>query len=373
MPTTRSIWPRLILLGASLVFCVVFLEIALRVFDPIPLRVRGNTLKLSTSITTTFDNTGIPRMDRTIVVRRNSIGFRGPEVPPDYASKLTVFTVGGSTTECYYISDGKTWPDLLARRLAPSVPDLWLNNAGLDGHSTFGHVHLMQQILVPLKPKVLVFLIGINDVGALSTTARDHSLEDCAQCPASRRLLNYVTEHSDLAATGLNLLRAWRASRRGLSHRVVDLATGPRKNKVSTPAEIAALRTHHQEPLQGYRRRVQKLVDLSKSNGIAPVLVTQPALFGKGKEPVTGIQLDNVVVTDQGQDGFTAWTVLEWYNDVVREIGKTQGITVVDLARELPKNYDYFYDFTHFTNKGADTVSEIVARNLEPYLKSLPR
>jgi hypothetical protein len=90
------------------------------------------------------------RVDKEIVVIKNSLGFRGPEMPADFRDRLSVFTVGGSTTECSFLAEDKTWPRRLADRLGTRIPSLWLNNAGLDGHSTFGHIHLLRQILVPL-------------------------------------------------------------------------------------------------------------------------------------------------------------------------------------------------------------------------------
>lgn len=361
----RTIALNLILLVISLGFCLVLAEVVLRVFDPLPSRVRGNTLRLNTNIKTTFNNTGIPRMDREIHVSRNSIGFRGPEMPKDYDQKLSLFTVGGSTTECYYISDGKTWPDLLAQKMSAQVPNLWLNNAGLDGHSTFGHIHLLEQILIPLKPKVVMFLVGINDIGAEAINVRDdQTFGDCSKCPLPRRLFNSLVQHSAVASTALNIQRARRAQQLGLTHRSLDLKDRPKKDKVSTPEEIAAIRKQHEAALAGYKQRVERLVELCKQNSIMPILMTQPALFGSGKEPVTGITLDNILANDAGQDSYTAWTVLEWYNDVVRSTAQAQGVTIVDLARELPKSYDYFYDFIHYTNKGADAVAEIIAKQL---------
>ena len=40
---------------------------------------------------------------------------------------------------------------------------VWLNNAGLDGHSTFGHEILLRSHIIKLKPDMIIFLTGIND------------------------------------------------------------------------------------------------------------------------------------------------------------------------------------------------------------------
>lgn len=53
---------------------------------------------------------------------------------------MTIISVGGSTTECFYISDDKTWTHILGMKLKSVFTRVWINNAGLDGHSTFGHI-----------------------------------------------------------------------------------------------------------------------------------------------------------------------------------------------------------------------------------------
>jgi lysophospholipase L1-like esterase len=71
--------------------------------------------------------------------------------------------IGGSTTECFYLSDGKTWEDRLANKLRKDFKKVWVNNAGLEGHTTFGHLILLQDYIVKLKPKYILLLIGLND------------------------------------------------------------------------------------------------------------------------------------------------------------------------------------------------------------------
>ena len=70
------------------------------------------------------------------------------------------------TTACVTLTDGRTWPDVLARGLAADSPrPVWLNNAGIDGHSTFGHQILLETHLKKFRPDFIVFLVGVNDVG----------------------------------------------------------------------------------------------------------------------------------------------------------------------------------------------------------------
>ena len=55
--------------------------------------------------------------------------------------------------------------------------------------------------------------------------------------------------------------------------------------------------------------------------------------------------------------------ILELYNDVIRS--DSARILVIDLARKMPKNSEYYYDFIHFTNKGAEKVADILASELK--------
>ena len=74
---------------------------------------------------------------------------------------------------------------------------------------------------------------------------------------------------------------------------------------------------HRETYLAGYRERVRALVESSRAGGAMPVLMTQPALYGPGRDPKTGVDLTRVLVQDDlrmgGRDvgGGLAWRILE--------------------------------------------------------------
>ena len=111
-------------------------------------------------------NTGWGNWTRSWCSKEIRWGSGARSRPPDFARDLTIVTVGGSTTECFDLAEDKTWPHDLGVKLQRDFKHLWLNNAGLSGNSTFGHAILMQDYLVKLKPKVVIFLVGINDLGS---------------------------------------------------------------------------------------------------------------------------------------------------------------------------------------------------------------
>lgn len=367
----------------SIVVSLLIMEGALRIYNPIPTRVRGTTIVLPRNITYRTPNRNIPKLDPLIVNTRNSLGFRGPGRPPDYADRLTIITVGGSTTECFFLNDDKTWPFLLEKRLQAVIPAVWLNNAGLDGHSTVGHLALLNQIVAPLKPKVVLFLVGANDVGRESENNFDKYFMGHAYASGnSPRILFYrFSEHSELISLALNLFRAYRAQAQGLSHRELVLAQLPRVDGPS-PEAIEMLKKEHAPYLAGYAGRIASLVEACRRNSIEPVLITQPALYGAGIDPTTGVDLGAVGIAfgingmghaslhpDGASNGRTEWMILEWYNDVTRRVGQAQNVKVIDLAREMPKDSQYYYDFFHYTNAGARKIAELVST---PMLQWLP-
>jgi lysophospholipase L1-like esterase len=119
--------------------------------------------------------------------------------------------------------------------------------------------------------------------------------------------------------------------------------------------------------VDAYRDRINKIVTECLRAGIQPVLITQPSLFGSYTDSATQFQMANKwVKTNTTENCLLNEKKLELYNDVLRSYSNQ--LPVVDLSHEMPKNSKYYYDFIHFTNEGAQQVSEILFTHLEPIL-----
>ena len=202
-----------VFLGGCLVALAV-LEVLLRVYNPLEIRFRPDRIVLPVHKRYIFDNTEkFPtKLAKTTIHTKNSLGFRGEAPPPDFRDYLTIITIGGSTTECFYLSDGRTWPDLLGQKLSREFHRVWVNNAGLDGATTYRHLILMEDYIVTLRPKVVLFLMGINDVGTGDIEAAEKQQVHSA-ATATRALLY----RSEVYALGQNLYRYFIAQSRGLA------------------------------------------------------------------------------------------------------------------------------------------------------------
>jgi lysophospholipase L1-like esterase len=356
---------RLRLVLVQLVVGVLLLEACLRVYNPLPFRIKGETIVLPVKQVYQFDNRRAHKLDPVTHHTKNSLGFRGPDPPRDFDRRLTILTIGGSTTESLFLSDGKTWTDQLSRRLTAALPDVWVNNAGLDGQSTYGHVVLLRSAVVTLRPKVALFLVGTNDVALDRANTYDSALTSFGSRLA--RLRAVIVDHSAVASLVQNLGRAVSARQRGFGHAEVDPATAPH---LVLDERVIRHTLGEQPPyLAAYRERLRQIVDLCRTNQIEAVFITQPALFGDTVDPATGVNLATVQVNGRG-NGTLEWQLLEMYNDVTREVGRDRGVLVVDLAREMPKDSRFFYDFLHFTNEGSIVVGDIVSRHVCPHLAS---
>jgi lysophospholipase L1-like esterase len=365
MDRAKTILKNILALLLGLIIAFVTLEILLRVVEPVEWRIRGNKIVLARNQKIIYDNNKIIKLDKVIYYSRNQLGFRG-ELPPRNLDKtLSILTVGGSTTECIYISDGKTWSDIVASKLKREFAPLWLNNAGLDGHSTFGHQVLLEDYLIKLKPKVILFLVGANDQCLTDYGPLDKKIFKNPGTPSRGSLINTLAQYSYVMNYAINFEKYSKAVKFGLAHSNIDF-TKLKSIEVDHNRLNSILEENRSQYLKPYAQRLQKLIDETREHGIEPVMITQPMIYGNVVDPVSGADLRRADVG--GINGETSWEVLELYNEVLKQVASKNQVLLIDLATAMPKSSRYFYDTFHFTNEGCQLVAEIIFQKLAPFL-----
>lgn len=367
----RNCSKNLLLVFLSLAFALGLVEIALRIHNPLGFSIKGYKIILPSNKNEVIHHSSSSKLDRTVYLHRNSLGFRGDEPSQDWDRWLSIVAVGGSTTICFELADDKTWAQVLGEKLKNNFPRVWINNAGLAGHSTFGHIILLENFLVKLRPKVVIFLVGVNDTGLVEHgNDVDTSLHQGLRWDSFRsleRLTGALADHSEVAASILNLKRyffpkvTWAPPQRE-----VDLNTEP-VVEMSEATKAALARDFQAKYLKPYEMRVRTLVRISRENHILPVLMTQPALYGHCRDDVTGVDLSKIRIMDGINSGFY-WDILEILNGATRKVAQEEKVFMIDLAREVPKSSKYYYDLIHYDNVGAAKVGSIVYQHLYPYL-----
>ena len=96
----------------------------------------------------------------------NSLGIRGPELPPREAA-YRILCVGGSTTECLYLDDTESWPHLLMEMLSQQRyrQPVWVGNIGMSGYSTVHHLKFLSEDDLRKQIDCVLFMVGANDFG----------------------------------------------------------------------------------------------------------------------------------------------------------------------------------------------------------------
>ena len=363
MPKPSHLLKNLGLLLAGCLVALLVLELLLRVYHPLEIRFKPDRIVLPVNKRYVFSNAGkFTKLPPATTHTKNSLGWRGAPPPADFQNYLTLITVGGSTTECFYLTDGHTWPDLLGRDLSRHFHRVWINNAGLDGATTYRHLIMLEDYLVRLRPKVVLLLIGINDVGA-----GDLAGLEARQGPYLKHLGRSLLHRSEVYALGQNLYRYLVAQSRGLHHTEIDLHRSEALAHLPAAAMAQTVQDYQANSLPFFAQRVAKLIQVCREHGMEPVLLTQPTLYGPGLDPVTGVNLATLKLGD-GLNGALMFRVVELYNDATRQAAARYGALLIDLARELPRTSAFYYDYLHYTESGAAAVAAVIDRRLTPWL-----
>ena len=131
---------------------------------------RLNRLNIIKNASLYYDIEGLyPSENNTIHYIRDEYGFRG-----NYTSvnSIDILTIGGSTTDQRYITEGQTWQDVLAREFLATGKKVSVVNAGVDGQSTVGHIKNFDwwfPLIPNLNAKYILLYVGINDFFTLGS------------------------------------------------------------------------------------------------------------------------------------------------------------------------------------------------------------
>jgi hypothetical protein len=285
----------------------------------------------------------------TIIYTRDKNGLRGSCKDP---KEIDVLTIGGSTTDQKYISDGKTYQDSLQILLSEKYrKQICVSNAGVDGHSTFGHLESFKiwfPLIKGLKPKYFLFYIGINDAGF--RTAPNAGF-DIVKRDGESTILFALRQKSAI----YNSLRSFRNVLNGIFDK--RAYAGHFKSKPSKTDYTAAIKTNFIEAqiaknTESFEKRFVELILQARSYGAKPICVSQPHLLtknvngaSKGAEAV----FEYLGVTYNGLDFEHSISALN--KSMMRLCLENDGY-FIDVASKNFEDED-FYDLVHMNQLGA--------------------
>src|SRR4051794_29636851 len=99
----RSFVMNLLLTIFGIVISLLLLELLLHFYNPFQARIKGNRIILVTNKTYHIKNNRIKSLAPEVTITKNALGFRGANPPADFQNYLTIVTIGGSTTQCFFL------------------------------------------------------------------------------------------------------------------------------------------------------------------------------------------------------------------------------------------------------------------------------
>ena len=257
----------------SLLLIEFFLQ-ALKKNDPLYITSNANILR---NFEFTYDIAGLYESEfPSVYYYRNKYGLR------DNCKKISdieILTIGGSTTDQRYVPFNSTYQKILQDRLIKENNRFGcVSNAGVDGHTTWGHIFAFKEwfpLIKDLSPDYVILYIGTND--------------------ANFEHMNSPNIGSDVVGYGIkSKLKEWEIVRRLLplyrflrqyfvknaTHAQHDLKFYKNSDYIITQLNNSTINLAEQNA-KSFRLRFKEILKLVNNIGATPVCVSQPHRYVK--------------------------------------------------------------------------------------------
>ncbi|MDA0990795.1 MAG: SGNH/GDSL hydrolase family protein [Verrucomicrobia bacterium] len=359
MKSVRKPWRRIVAVNlAILLVGLIGIELGFGYW------VRPNNLKRLSIVTSQSLHLQIkdlyPDDDDTITYTRDAYGLRGFFDDP---AEIDVLTVGGSTTDQRYITDGKTWQDILEQRFQADGRRVVVANAGLDGQSTYGHIKNFDWWFpnIPgLQPHTVLFYIGINDF----YKDPGHGYDRVVQ---TKRTLRQIFRENSIIYQVLRTLKGiYEAEvKNQIGHYRIDFAQQAMTTQ-PLQQDYDALMT---ERLRAYGERLTVLLQRAREMGAEPIVVTQP--FHKYRLRNGRIKAHSMEIDYDGHavNGVDRYAMMRKLDAVTLRVCESNNVRCIDLAGEDLWDDNDYYDYTHMTPSGAKKVGDYLYEHLKTVIE----
>ena len=373
-------------------------EIATRIFLPPNPRRQGPDRTethpyIRTEWTPGFERTygieGIAGQKGTMEFKINEFGFRSSAMKTAAKPQDTyrIFFLGGSTTEEIFLPEEKTFPARVEQKLSEKFPGKRFEcvNGGISGYLAADTLALLLYKVLYYEPDLVIVTLGVNDLlyGTLPTY-------DPIRRPDYRKVIYdaYLEENP------------WKTLARLLKHsqflklikqRLVNRLFPPAEEKYKSPFEQYEAFRHQRltrpftpmdpsKSLDEFLGHLREMAAVTRSRGVRFILMTEPFVYQEKLEPAMNERLWMGwlgAVSHRAINLSPDFLAQEMnrFDDAVRDLSRKEGIELIDLEREIPKDLVHFYDDVHFTPAGAERSSEVISAQLsrrEPFSDLAP-
>lgn len=290
---------------------------------------------------------------------KDKYGLRGKNIL-NQPESIDILTVGGSTTEQRFITEGQTWQDNLEERLHASGKEYYIANAGVDGQSTIGHIknfELWFPQIPNLRPKYIFFYVGVNDL----VTSQDRSVYDDLDKTDDYDALTLLKKNSALFSILRNINGIYRARQSRVYHKKVDFKLLSYTEKGIANEQLYA---QFEQNLHWFEKRLNRLIKEAVKMGATPVFISQPTYtFRYSNQKLEG-NSEICYYNDLPYNGVDYYHLLIRLNKRIQKVCLEQKLTYVDLTSSADWDSSDFYDFIHQTPRGTRKVAAKIFEQL---------
>jgi lysophospholipase L1-like esterase len=330
----------------------IFFELGLRAvnsYNPWHITKEVNILR---NIQFTYDVSELYPSDLSNVdYVRNEYGLRDNCINPD---QVEILTIGGSTTDQRYISLKSTYQTRIQQRLKDIDNEFGcVSNAGVDGHSSLGHLFAFEHWfpLVPkLKPKFTLLYIGINDADFRRAKMLNSDFEQQNKIDIKDFLISLDVVKAFLPIYHLIKQSFSNSSAAYVGHvpRLYEMHDFTIKEMNEETIGLSKINT------EAFKSRMIKLIDEIRELNSTPICVTQPHRYVM---ELNGQLYGIPNIMGEGFSGIDYDFSINQLNAVMFELC---GKNILDLY-----NYSFlashFYDGVHTTASGSQVIGDRMA------------
>lgn len=273
------------------------------------------------------------------IFRTNSLGLRSAEISVHRSpGSLRLAIVGASTVMGAYAKDNdKTFSAFLEKKLRAE----WDNgaveviNAGIGGYTLNDERMMLERIIAPLTPDMVLVYPGFNDFSDYCAPQENSS-------PTfSRKGLPELKVPSWLLSTDLVLKNT------------VFL-----RQKPESSVSYKNVRTVDLEP---YRKRLTALVDSAKKLGVPVILITNARAYQRDQQRAEQSRLaESARYINPCFDVEGLHDLYDMHNVAISKEAERAGVALLLLGEKMVGGKRYFSDSTHFSEQGEELAATII-------------
>ena len=291
-------------------------------------------------------------------IDENGFIDNGNEKSVSNAEILIIF-FGGSTTEAIYVPEKKRFTSIVERELSKSLKKNVITlNGGVSGNHSFHSLVNFIAKGLQLKPDFVVLMNTMNDLGTLRLTG------SYFDAPITRRLIQ-IGQSSQKPAWYLFLKSVKNTLVPNLyAYFLPRLLSKFNKNEITD--EWRGYRNgirSYSEFYSSYKAAILSFVSVAKAWGVTPILMTQFNRVNEKDKLFRNTFKNSLEKNSNNLDE----EILEYvsaynkFNQIKRDIAKTENIPLLDLDKLVPSTSEYIYDAIHLNEVGSEYVGKIIS------------